>query len=76
VISISEGGEVDTFVQLAAMQQYRLIEAVGRLFDTALSGSLMIFSGIFDKYPKLRVLFVHTGGTFAPLFVDSIGSGT
>src|ERR1700689_853631 len=36
----------------AAMQQYRLIEAVGRPFDTALSAARMIFSGVFDKYPK------------------------
>src|SRR6202167_617937 len=41
-----------------AMQQYRLNEALGRPFDTALSAARMIFSGVFDKYPKLKVLFV------------------
>jgi len=51
----------------AAMQQYRLIEAVGRPFDTALSAARMIFSGVFDKYPKLKVLFVHMGGALAPV---------
>jgi predicted TIM-barrel fold metal-dependent hydrolase len=51
----------------AAMQQYRLIEAVGRPFDTALSAARMIFSGIFDRYPKLKVLFVHMGGALAPV---------
>jgi predicted TIM-barrel fold metal-dependent hydrolase len=51
----------------ASMQQYRLNEAVGRPFDTALSAARMIFSGVFDKYPKLKVLFVHMGGAIAPV---------
>jgi hypothetical protein len=51
----------------AAMQQYRLNEAVGRPFDTALSAARMIYSGVFDRYPKLKVLFVHMGGALAPV---------
>jgi predicted TIM-barrel fold metal-dependent hydrolase len=54
-------------VGAAAMQQYRLIEAVGRPFDTALSAARMIYSGVFDRYPKLKVLFVHMGGALAPV---------
>jgi predicted TIM-barrel fold metal-dependent hydrolase len=49
------------------MQQYRLNEAVGRPFDTALTAARMIYSGVFDKYPKLKVLFVHMGGAIAPV---------
>ena len=51
----------------ASMKQYRLIEAVGRPFDTALTAARMIFSGVFDKYPKLKVLFVHMGGALEPV---------
>jgi hypothetical protein len=51
----------------ASMEQYRLIEAVGRPFDTALSAARMIYSGVFDKYPKRKVLFVHMGGALAPV---------
>ncbi len=51
----------------ASMQQYRLNEAVGRPFDTALSAARMIYSGVFDRYPKLKVLFVHMGGALAPV---------
>jgi predicted TIM-barrel fold metal-dependent hydrolase len=51
----------------ASMKQYRLIEALGRPFDTALTAARMIYSGVFDKYPKLRVLFVHMGGALEPL---------
>jgi len=54
-------------VGAAAMQQYRLIEALGRPFDTALSAARMIYSGVFDRYPKLKVLFVHMGGALAPV---------
>jgi predicted TIM-barrel fold metal-dependent hydrolase len=50
-----------------AMKEYRLIEAVGRPFDTALTAARMIFSGVFDRYPKLKVLFVHMGGALAPV---------
>jgi predicted TIM-barrel fold metal-dependent hydrolase len=50
-----------------AMQQYRLNEALGRPFDTALSAARMIYSGVFDRYPKLKVLFVHMGGALAPV---------
>jgi Cu+-exporting ATPase len=49
------------------MQQYRLIEAVGRPFDTAQTAARMIDSGVFDKYPKLKVLFVHMGLAVAPV---------
>ena len=51
----------------ASMQQYRLNEALGRRFGTALSASQMIFRAFFDKYPKLKVLFVHMGGAIAPV---------
>jgi Amidohydrolase len=51
----------------SAMQQYRLNEALGRPFDTALSAARMIYSGVFDKYPKLKVLFVHMGGALGPV---------
>lgn len=50
-----------------SMKQYRLIEAVGRPFDTALTAARMIYSGLFDKYPKLKVAFVHMGGALAPV---------
>ena len=54
-------------VAAAALQQYRLIEALGRPFDTAVSAARMIYSGVFDRYPKLKVLFVHMGGALAPV---------
>ncbi len=49
------------------MMRYRLIEAVGRPFDTALTAARMIYSGVLDKYPKLKVIFVHMGGALSPV---------
>ena len=50
-----------------ALMQYRLIEAIGRPFDTTVSAARMIYSGLFDKYPRLKVLFVHMGGDLASI---------
>lgn len=44
------------------LNTYRLLEAVGRPFDTALSFARMIFSGVFDRHPDLRMVAVHMGG--------------
>ena len=37
---------------------------VGMPAETTLAVTSMIFGGIFDKFPKLRVLFSHAGGSF------------
>ncbi len=44
------------------MNIYRLEEAVGRPFDTAMNIARMIYSGVFDRFPKLKVVLVHMGG--------------
>ena len=43
----------------------RLLEAVGRPFDTALSFSRLILSGVFDRHPNLQMVAVHLGGALA-----------
>ena len=44
------------------MNVYKLEEMVGRPFDTTMTVSRMIFSGVFDRYPKLKVVVPHMGG--------------
>jgi len=39
----------------------RLTESVGRIFDTTLSVARMIYSGVFDRFPKLKVIVPHMG---------------
>jgi predicted TIM-barrel fold metal-dependent hydrolase len=53
---------------------YRLAEVVGRPCDTALTIARMIYSGVFDRYPGLQVMTVHTGGA-VPAIVGRLDFG-
>ena len=44
------------------MNLYKLEEVVGRPFDTTMTVSRMIYSGVFDRYPGLRIVLPHMGG--------------
>ena len=46
------------------MQRYWLPWLVGMPAETARAVCSMIFSGIFEKLPALRVMFAHAGGSF------------
>jgi aminocarboxymuconate-semialdehyde decarboxylase len=46
------------------MQRYWLPWLVGMPAETSRAICSMIFGGIFDKLPKLRVNFAHAGGSF------------
>ncbi len=46
------------------MPNYMLPWIVGMPAETSLAITSLIFGGIFDKFPKLRVLFAHGGGCF------------
>lgn len=46
------------------MQKYWLPWLVGMPAETSLAISSMIFGGIFDRYPNLKVCFAHGGGSF------------
>ena len=42
---------------------YNLIASVGFMFDTSLSVSRMIFDGFLERYPNLKLIAAHGGGT-------------
>jgi len=46
------------------LQEYWMQWLVGMPAETALAMCSMIFSGLFEKLPKLKVLFSHAGGSF------------
>lgn len=46
------------------MSKYWLPWLVGMPAETSRAICSMIFGGVFDKFPKLRVLFAHGGGCF------------
>jgi aminocarboxymuconate-semialdehyde decarboxylase len=45
------------------VMKYNLIASVGFMFDTSLAVSRMIFDGFFDRYPDLKLIAAHGGGT-------------
>jgi len=49
------------------MDQYKLDELVGRPFDTTMALARMILSGLFDRFPRLKVVVAHMGGALLPV---------
>lgn len=49
----------------ADMQKYWLPWLVGMPAETTRAICSMMFGGVFDRYPKLKVMFAHGGGAFA-----------
>ncbi|MEO9482036.1 MAG: amidohydrolase family protein [Ekhidna sp.] len=45
------------------MEKYWLPWLVGMPAETARAAASMIFGGVFERYPKLRVCFAHSGGS-------------
>lgn len=56
------------------MEKYWLPWLVGMPAETSRAMCSMIFGGIFEKYPKLRVCFSHSGGSF-PATIGRIEHG-
>ena len=48
------------------MERYWLPWLVGMPAETSRAACSMIFAGVLDKYPKLRVMYSHAGGSFLP----------
>ena len=56
------------------MQQYWLPWLVGMPAETSRAICSMIFGGVFEHFPKLRVAFAHGGGSF-PFTIGRIEHG-
>ena len=56
------------------MASYWLPWLVGMPAETALSICSMIFGGVFERLPRLRMLFAHGGGAF-PATIGRIEHG-
>lgn len=44
------------------MNRYRLEEIIGRPFDTTMTVTRMIYAGVFDQFPQLKIILPHMGG--------------
>lgn len=50
-------------VMAATMTEYNLIPSVGFMFETTLAAMRLIYSGILERHPRLRVVLPHMGST-------------
>lgn len=49
------------------LARYNLGNLVGNLYDTGLAAALLIYGGVLERHPALRVLLYHAGGAFPSL---------
>ena len=56
------------------MEIFRLPEMLGRPFDTTLSLTRFIFTGGFERFPKLKMVCAHVGGAL-PMLSGRYGFG-
>jgi aminocarboxymuconate-semialdehyde decarboxylase len=50
-------------VRSMSMDRFGLVPPVGFTFDTTLAISRMILSGFLDRYPRIKLIAAHGGGT-------------
>lgn len=50
------------------LSRYYLTNVIGQPFETTVALSHLIFSGVLDKYPALRILAAHGGG-YLPFYL-------
>ena len=49
-------------IGVEAMQDYWLMPLVGFLFDTTLAAEKLVFSGVAERFPRIRWVLSHLGG--------------
>ncbi len=57
-----------------AMQEYWLMPLVGFLFDTTLAAAHLTFAGVPERYPGIRWVLGHLGGTI-PYLAERLDRG-
>ncbi|MFB3884914.1 MAG: amidohydrolase family protein [Thermodesulfobacteriota bacterium] len=57
-----------------SMVEFSLVPLVGFVMDTTLSVAKMVYSGLFEEFPKLTLILPHLGGT-APFLFERIDNG-
>jgi aminocarboxymuconate-semialdehyde decarboxylase len=50
-------------VNVDMMREYWLMPLCGFLFDTTLAAASLVFSGVVERFPKIRWALCHLGGT-------------
>jgi aminocarboxymuconate-semialdehyde decarboxylase len=61
-------------VGVEAMLDYRLMPLCGFLFDTTLAAASLVFSGVVERYPRIKWALCHLGGTI-PYLAERLDRG-
>jgi len=61
-------------VNVDMMREYWLMPLVGFLYDTTLAAASLVFSGVPERFPKIRWALCHLGGTI-PYLVERLDRG-
>lgn len=61
-------------VGVEAMTDYWLMPLLGFLFDTSLAAAKLIFSGTLERFPRIRWVLAHLGGTL-PYVAERLDRG-
>jgi aminocarboxymuconate-semialdehyde decarboxylase len=61
-------------VGVEAMTDFWLMPLVGFLFDTTLAASKLVFSGVVERYPRIRWVLCHLGGAI-PYVAERLDRG-
>jgi len=61
-------------VGVEAMLEYWLMPLCGFLFDTTLAAASLVFSGVVERYPRIRWALCHLGGTI-PYLAERLDRG-
>jgi aminocarboxymuconate-semialdehyde decarboxylase len=61
-------------VNVEAMTEYWLMPLVGFLFDTTLAAANLVFSGVVERFPRIRWALTHLGGAI-PYLAERLDRG-
>ena len=61
-------------VGVEAMTEYWLMPLVGFLFDTTLAAAKLVFSGVVERFPRIRWVLGHLGGAI-PYLAERLDRG-
>ena len=57
-----------------ALARYLLGNLVGNLYDTGMAAALLIYGGVLERHPRLRIVLYHAGGAL-PAIVGRLDMG-
>jgi len=61
-------------INVDMMQEYWLMPLVGFLFDTTLAAASLVFSGVVERFPRIRWALCHLGGAI-PYLAERLDRG-